>query len=101
MKKKNLIKDMKRMGIVPRNRHYRQMKLVLITITIMAFLAISFYGMWKYPTPGHYYDNINHPAYQYNPVGLLAFDDDEVPECGNYPYHWHNTPNQWSYHNYV
>jgi len=96
MKKNNLIKDMKRMGILARNRHYRQMKLVLITITIMAFLAISFYGMWKYPTPGHYYDNINHPAYHYHSVAL----SDEVPECGNDIYHkWYK--HQWRYHNHA
>ncbi len=87
------------MGIIPTTKQYEQMKLTLLFLLGVCMLVLGFYGMWKYPIPTHYYDNINHPAGHYSTIALFPLE--EVPECGNDIYHWLNTPNQWRFHDHV
>tara|TARA_B100000287_G_scaffold168635_2_gene159131 strand:+ start:3427 stop:3732 length:306 start_codon:yes stop_codon:yes gene_type:complete len=82
MSKKNIIKDLKRMRLVPTNKQWDQMKVFFMLIMFVALTALAMYGAWKYPIPHHYYENMNYPANHYSNV---AFVDDIICECGNDP----------------
>jgi hypothetical protein len=85
-KKRNIIKDLKRMGLVPTTKQYNQIMTLGIWILVLGFICLSFYGMYKYPTP-HIYHDYNVPANHYSVIAYV-----EECECGNdpscYPLYW-------------
>mgnify|MGYP003135003234 CR=1 FL=1 len=97
--KKNIIKDLKRMGLVPTNKQFEHMKIVAVISVLVLMLMLALYGMWKYPLPPHYFENMNYPANHYHDVAFIHTIDD-VPECGNDIYHKYYI-NKWKYHNVV
>ena len=86
-KKKNIIKDLKRMGLVPTTKQHKQIMNIGIWILVLGFVFLSFYGMYKYPMPPHYFENMNYPANHYSTLASI-----EDCECGNdpscYPIWW-------------
>ena len=82
MSKKNIIKDLKRMGLVPTTKQYNQIMLFGRILLLCLLTGLAMYGAWKYPIPYHYYENMNYPANHYSNV---AFIDDIICECGNDP----------------
>ena len=97
--KNKLMKDLKRMGLIPTSKQYEQMKITLVFLTILSILVLAIVGMIKYPLPPHYFENMNMPANHYSNVAYIHVDGD-VPECGNDIYHKYYK-NKWKYHNVV
>ena len=83
MKKNKLLKDLKRMGLIPTTKQYEQMMLTGVILVLVLITGLAMWGAIKYPIPDHYYDNMNYPANHYS--NLAIFDD--IPECGNDPYY--------------
>ena len=81
-KKPNILKDLKRMGLIPTNKAWEQMKIVLIATTCLIILVLAIVGAIKYPIPHHYYDNMNYTPSMYSNLAQL---DDISCECGNDP----------------
>ena len=81
-KKYNIIKDLKKLGLVPTTKQYEQLMLVGTICLLVLITGLAMYGAWKYPIPHHYYDNMNYPANHYS---NLAITDDIICECGNDP----------------
>tara|TARA_B100001113_G_scaffold298224_1_gene256241 strand:- start:4979 stop:5290 length:312 start_codon:yes stop_codon:yes gene_type:complete len=92
-KKRNIIKDLKKMGLVPTTKQHKQIMNIGIWILVLGFVFLSFYGMYKYPTPPHYFENMNYPANHYSNVAYI-----EECECGNdpscYPIWWYHPQNK-------
>jgi len=89
-KKRNIIKDLKRMGLVPTTKQYNQIMTLGVWILVLFIIGLSFYGMYKYPTPPHIYDYYTTPDYRFSDI---ATSDD--CECGNDPscrpmWWWHD-----------
>ena len=86
-KRRNIIKDLKRMGLVPTTKQYEQIMTLGAWIFVLFIIGLSFYGMYKYPTPPHIYNDMNVPANHYSTFAKL-----EDCECGNdpscYPLYW-------------
>ena len=74
------IKFLKKAGLVPTNKQYKQIMTFMGFVLFLSIIALSFYGMWKYPVPYHYYE----PTVLYKHI---AHDIDEC-ECGNDPECW-------------
>ena len=92
-KKINIIKDLKKLGLIPRTKQYEQMKIFLCCMLVFIVVCLSFYGMYKYPTPTHIYDYYTTPDYRFSDIAL---SDD--CECGNDPsckpmWWWHDQKN--------
>ena len=83
MSKKNIIKDLKRMKLIPTKKQHEQIMLVGSLLLLVLLTGLAMYGAWKYPIPHHYYKNMNYPANHYST--LARFDDYEYCECGNDP----------------
>ena len=89
-KKLNVIKDLKRMGLVPTRKQHDQIMLVTGLLVLVILTGLAMWGAWKYPIPHHYYDNMNYPANHYSNVAYT-----EECECGNDPscrplWWWHD-----------
>ena len=85
-KKLNIIKDLKKMGLVPTKKQQEQMLVFGACIFFIFVMALAIYGMYKYPVPHDlYYEGINYPA---NHWGLALYDDFIYCECGNDPLCW-------------
>ena len=100
-KKLNIIKDLKKLGLVPTTKQYEQLMLVGTICLLVLITGLAMWGAWKYPIPHHYYDNMNYPANHYS---NLAITDDIICECGNDPSckePWNLTRQTMRYHNYV
>ena len=82
MSKKNIMKDLKRMRLIPTNKQWEQMKVFFMILVFVALTGLAMYGAYKYPVPDHYYENMNYPANHYS---NFAFVDDIICECGNDP----------------
>jgi len=82
MSKKNIIKDLKRMGLIPTKKQQDQMWMLVGILVLLTMTGLAMYGAWKYPVPYHYYENMNYPANHYS---NFAFVDDIICECGNDP----------------
>ena len=86
-KKRNIIKDLKRMGLVPTTKQYNQIMTLGAWILVLFIIGLSFYGMYKYPTPPHIYDYYSPTDFKYTNVANI-----EECECGNdpscYPLYW-------------
>ena len=67
-KKMNVIKDLKRLGLVPTTKQYNQIMLVGGLLLFAILTGLAMYGAWKYPIPHHYYENMNFPANHYSNV---------------------------------
>ena len=84
------IKTLKRMGLVPRTRHYEQMKAFAIGMLIFTFFAGLVYLGFKYPQyslpPQYYMDG------PYNPLTPhIAVNDIHLFGHGSiYPYMYYN-----------
>ena len=82
MSKKNIMRDLKRMGLIPTKKQSEDMKVVGMILVFVLLTGIAFYGAFKYPPPPHYYDNMDYPANHYSNV---AETDNIICECGNDP----------------
>ena len=81
-KKRNIIKDLKRMRLIATNKQWEQMKIVGVISVILLILVLATLGSIKYPIPHHYYDNMNYTPSMYS---NLAIVEDISCECGNDP----------------
>jgi len=81
-KKLNIMKDLKRMRLIPTKKQQEQMYLMFGILVLILITGLAMWGAWKYPIPHHYYENMNYPANHYSNV---AFIDDIICECGNDP----------------
>ena len=100
-KKNKLLKDLKRMGLIPTTKQYEQMMITGVILVLVLITGLAMYGAIKYPIPPHYYDNMNYPANHYS---NLAITDDIICECGNDPdckEPWNLIKQTMRYHNYV
>ena len=59
MSKKNIIKDLKRMGLIPTKKQQDQMWMLVGILVLLTMTGLAMYGAWKYPVPYHYYENMN------------------------------------------
>ena len=70
------------MGLIPTNKAWAQMKIVLIASTFIIILVLAIVGAIKYPMPHLYYDNLYYTPVTYS---NLAIVEDISCECGNDP----------------
>ena len=82
-KKLNIMKDLKKMGLIPTKKQQEQMYLMFGILVLILITGLAMYGAWKYPIPHHYYENMNYPANHYSNFAIL--DELEYCECGNDP----------------
>ena len=94
MSKKNIIKDLKRMKLIPTRKQHEQIMLIGSLLILVLLTGLAMYGAWKYPIPHHYYDNMTYPANHYSNVAIL---DDIICECGKDP----DCNEFWKYRYYV
>ena len=87
-KKYNIVKDLKKLNLVPTKKKQNQMLAFGAGILVLAIIALSLYGMYKYPIPPHYYDTIGDPTIPYRNIAFY-----ECP-CGNDPECWPWEPRQ-------
>ena len=86
-KKRNIIKDLKHMRLIPTSKQFDQLKIVGIVCAIILMLMLIMVGSYKYPVPPHLYD---YSPVQYSNVADNGYYYDyleEIPECGNDPYY--------------
>jgi len=119
-KKFDSIKTLKRMGLIPRTKHYEQMKVFsIVALVILAFMGLVYLGI-KYPNthlPIEYYMdgpiNPMTPHIAVNDIDLYGYGSiypymyyNEECVCGNDPeclFPWDNPIQQpkGKYDNYV
>jgi len=104
-KKLNIIKDLKKMKLIPTKKQQEQMLVFGACLFFILVMVLAIYGMYKYPVPHDlYYEGINYPA---NHWGLALYDDYIYCECGNDPLCWdipesiEPIPEDEKYANYV
>ncbi len=90
MSKNKIMKDLKKMGLIPTKKQSEDMKVVGMILVFILLTGLAMYGAWKYPIPHHYYENMNMPAQHYSNVAYT-----EECECGNDPscrplWWWHD-----------
>ena len=85
-KKLNILKDLKKMGLVPKKKAQDQMLVAGAVIFAIGIFILMIVGMIKYPVPHDlYYDGVNYPA---NHFGVSQYMDYNYCECGNDPLCW-------------
>ena len=71
MSKKNIIKDLKRMKLIPTKKQHEQLMLIGTICLLVLITGLAMWGAWKYPIPHHYYDNMTFPANHYSNIVIM------------------------------